>query len=51
VTVERTVYKDGDILFQDSFYTHYNPWRAVYEYGPGTEGMPPKDAEKDEEQE
>ena len=48
VTVDRTVYKDGEILFRDTFNTHYQPWRAIYEYGPGTEGMPPKDAEKEE---
>lgn len=49
VSVERTVYKDGEILFQDTFNTHYEPWRAIYEYGPGTEGMPPEDAEDEEE--
>lgn len=49
VTVDRTVRKDGEILFQDSFYTHYEPWRAIYEYGPGTEGMPPEDSEDEEE--
>jgi vancomycin resistance protein YoaR len=36
VTILRTVYKDGQIYFQDQFKTHYLPWRAVYEYGPGT---------------
>lgn len=40
VRVERTVYRDGEILFEDTFLTHYEPWRAVYEYGPGTEGIP-----------
>ncbi len=49
VTVDRTIYKDGEIYFRDTFYTHYLPWRAVYEYGPGTEGMPPEDAEKEED--
>ena len=49
VTVDRTVYKDGEVLFRDTFNTHYLPWRAVYEYGPGTEGMPPEDAEKEED--
>ena len=42
VTVTRSVYRDGDVLFQDAFSTHYEPWRAVCEYGPGTKGMPPK---------
>jgi vancomycin resistance protein YoaR len=36
VTVNRTVYKDGQVYLEDSFSTHYLPWRAVYEYGPGT---------------
>jgi len=40
VRVERTVYRDGELIVQDSFFTRYNPWRAVYEYGPGTEGIP-----------
>ncbi|HPC05588.1 MAG TPA: VanW family protein [Anaerolineaceae bacterium] len=41
VSVNRTVYKDGAVYFQDSFFTHYQPWQAVYEYGPGTPDMPP----------
>jgi vancomycin resistance protein YoaR len=49
VTVNRTVRKDGEILFEDVFNTHYEPWRAIYEYGPGTEGMPPEDAEDEGE--
>jgi len=36
ITVTRTVFKNGQIYFQDQFFTHYMPWRAVYEYGPGT---------------
>lgn len=40
VNVTRTVYRDGSVYFQDYFNTHYQPWRAVYEYGPGTEGIP-----------
>lgn len=42
VTVRRTVTKNGQIHFQDSFTTHYLPWQAVYEYGPGTEIPPPE---------
>lgn len=42
VTVRRTVTKNGQIHFQDSFSTHYLPWQAVYEYGPGTEIPPPE---------
>jgi len=45
VTINRTVYKDGDILFEDSYFTRYAPWRAVYEYGPGTEGIPQQNDE------
>jgi len=34
VTVTRTVYQNGAVLFQDQFSTHYEPWQAVCEYGP-----------------
>ena len=37
VTVRRTVYRNGGVYFEDVFTTHYAPWRAVYQYGPGTE--------------
>ncbi|KAF0109865.1 MAG: hypothetical protein FD147_2032 [Chloroflexi bacterium] len=40
VTVTRTVTKDGVILHQNRFFTRYEAWRDVYEYGPGTEGIP-----------
>lgn len=36
VTVNRTVLRDGGVYFSDKFSTHYVPWRAVIEYGPGT---------------
>ncbi len=36
VTVTRTVIRNGQVYFEDSFSTHYLPWRAVIEYGPGT---------------
>lgn len=36
VTIFRTVHRDGQVYLQDQFSTHYLPWRAVYEYGPGT---------------
>ena len=45
VSVERTVFRDGGILFQDAFNTHYEPWQAVCEYGEGTED-PKKKAKK-----
>lgn len=41
VVVERIVYRNGQVLFQDIFRTHYEPWQAVCEFGPGT-----KDPEK-----
>lgn len=37
VTINRVVMRDGKIYFVDKFQTHYQPWRAVCEYGPGTE--------------
>jgi vancomycin resistance protein YoaR len=37
ITVTRTVTRDGNMLDQDTFTTHYLPWQAVYQYGPGTE--------------
>ncbi len=49
VTVNRTVYRNDQVYLQDVFKTHYEPWRAIYEYGPGTEGMPPADEENAEE--
>jgi vancomycin resistance protein YoaR len=46
VTITRTVNRDGQTLYEDAFTTHYMPWRAVHEYGPGTKGMPPKEGKK-----
>ncbi len=46
VTVTRYVKRDGDIINSDIFTTHYMPWRAVCEYGPGTKGMPPENPSK-----
>ncbi len=37
VTVDRTVWRDGQVYFTDQFITHYEPWQAVCQYGPGTE--------------
>lgn len=48
VTVTRTVIRNGEVYFRDTIFTHYQPWQAIYEYGPGTEGMPPPDAENDD---
>jgi vancomycin resistance protein YoaR len=37
ITVTRSVSRAGTVLFTDSIRTHYQPWQAVYQYGPGTE--------------
>ena len=37
VSVTRTVTRDGVIIHDDTFDTHYMPWQAKYQYGPGTE--------------
>lgn len=34
VTVTRTVWRDGSVLFQDSITTNFQPWRAICQYGP-----------------
>ncbi|HWR65269.1 MAG TPA: VanW family protein [Bellilinea sp.] len=36
VHVTRTVFRDGQVYFSDEFNTHYQPWQAIFEYGPGT---------------
>ena len=41
VTIYRTVYENGLIHIQDRFDTHYEAWSDIWEYGPGTPGMPP----------
>ena len=40
---DRVVTRGGEVIISDHFYTKYEPWQAVFEYGPGTEGMPPSD--------
>ncbi len=37
VRITRTVRRGDEILEQKEFVSHYQPWRAVYLYGPGTE--------------
>ncbi len=37
VAINRIIMRDGKIYFADKFQTHYQPWSAVCEYGPGTE--------------
>jgi vancomycin resistance protein YoaR len=46
VTVFRTVYRDGQVYLEDQFSTHYMPWQAIYEVGPGTKL--PKDRDRDD---
>jgi vancomycin resistance protein YoaR len=36
INVTRTVWKNGAVYFQDSVQTHYEPWRAICEYGSGS---------------
>jgi hypothetical protein len=42
VTVTRTITRDGAPINtgEAPMTTHYQPWRAVFSYGPGTEGIP-----------
>ncbi|MFH1446478.1 MAG: VanW family protein [Chloroflexota bacterium] len=40
VRVTRIVYRDNVIYFQDVFTTKYQPWQAIFEYGPGTKDIP-----------
>jgi vancomycin resistance protein YoaR len=47
VDVTRTVWRNGQVYFSDRFQTHYQPWSAVCEYGPGTED-PIKSAKRKE---
>ncbi len=37
INVTRVVSRGGQVLFSDNFQTHYEPWQAVCQYGPGTE--------------
>ncbi len=45
IRVTRTVYKGDQVHFSDSFYTKFQPWQEIWEYGPGTEGIPETEAE------
>ncbi|MFN2145896.1 MAG: VanW family protein, partial [Anaerolineales bacterium] len=47
VVVTRTVTRNGDTIYRDTFKTKYEPWAAVCQYGPGTKDYPPKDDERD----
>ena len=37
VTIFRTVFKNGDYDFDDTFYTNFQAWRTIYEFGPNAE--------------
>jgi vancomycin resistance protein YoaR len=45
VSITRTVLRNGEVLFNDVFNTHYEPWQAVCQVGAGTEN-PQKLAKK-----
>jgi vancomycin resistance protein YoaR len=45
VTVTRTVWRDGGVLYQDTITTHYEPWQAICQYGPDSKN-PEKLAEE-----
>jgi len=46
ITVTRQVWRDGIIIHNDTIKTHYLPWRAVYQYGPGTDVPTPEPSEE-----
>lgn len=47
VVVTRKVIRDGVVLYDDVFATHYEPWATVCQYGPGTRNYPPKPNQQD----
>ncbi len=47
VTVNRTVWLDGEIHIDDAFTTHYQPWTTICQYGPDTENYPPEENKQD----
>jgi vancomycin resistance protein YoaR len=47
VTVTRTVWRGGLVYFTDQIQTHYEPWAAVCQFGPGSDS-PKKLARKSE---
>lgn len=49
VAIYRTVYRDGEVLHEDTINTHYRAWAAVCQYGPGTKGYPPDKPQSAEE--
>jgi vancomycin resistance protein YoaR len=45
VSVNRRVYRDSVLIHDDVFNTHYLPWQAKFQYGPGTEVPTPEPTE------
>ena len=41
VTVYRTVTENGQIIHQDTIFSRYRPWQAVYKVGPKKESAQP----------
>jgi vancomycin resistance protein YoaR len=48
VVVYRTVTRDGETIHSDVIKTHYLPWRAIYEFGPGSDLPDDVDVEKED---
>ncbi|MFC2063833.1 hypothetical protein ACFLXB_01920, partial [Chloroflexota bacterium] len=46
VTISRTVLKEGQIYFEDTFVTSYKPWQAICQYGSGVSNPEAIAAEK-----
>jgi vancomycin resistance protein YoaR len=46
VTVTRTVTQNGAVLFQDQYFTQYQPWQAICQYGPDSRNPEKLAAEK-----
>ena len=42
VTVTRVITRAGVVInpSEKPLFTHYQPWRAIWRYGPGAEGIP-----------
>jgi hypothetical protein len=42
VSVTRIITRNGQVVnpTEAPTATHYQPWRAIFHYGPGTEGIP-----------
>src|SRR5690606_3130014 len=34
-TVHRSVYRNGELLYNDTFFSQYMPWRSIYQVPPG----------------